>query len=172
MTNWTNINGFIFYLAIFKTPGTSQMDSIFTLPFQIMFGFYFFGSGWFLHRLRFLGKNLSWNFCLLSFRYDLYSDQEANFEKNWPIAVYYLGAAHLPTTLNRAHSFQRGLPPQVLVDTSIAPFIPDFTPLQNKVLVTLNLLGDIDRLSGKNFKSVLGNKSELYRLEVWINYFK
>ncbi|XP_052026013.1 protein LEG1 homolog [Apodemus sylvaticus] len=81
-------------------------------------------------------------------RYDLYSDQEANFEKNWPIAVYYLGAAHLPTTLNRAHSFQRGLPPQVLDDTSIAPFIPDFTPLQNKVLVTLNLLGDIDRLSG------------------------
>ncbi|XP_028622300.1 protein LEG1 homolog [Grammomys surdaster] len=81
-------------------------------------------------------------------RYDFYSDQEANFEKNWAIAVNYLGAARLPTTLNRAHSFQRGLPPRVLVDTDIIPFIPDFTPLQNEVLETLKLLGDSDRLSG------------------------
>ncbi|XP_031236190.1 protein LEG1 homolog [Mastomys coucha] len=81
-------------------------------------------------------------------RYNFYSDQEASFEKNWAITVYYLGEARLPTTLIRAHSFQRGLPPRVLDDIDIAPFIPDFTPLQNKVLVTLNLLGDIDRYSG------------------------
>ncbi|XP_217725.3 protein LEG1 homolog [Rattus norvegicus] len=81
-------------------------------------------------------------------RYDFYSDQEANFGENWAIVVYYLGAARLPTTLNRSHSFQRGLPTRVLDDTDITPFIPDFTPLQNKVLVTLKLFGNTDRLSG------------------------
>lgn len=105
----------------------------------------------------------------MSFRYNFYSEKEANFEENWAIAVNYLAAARLPTTQNRTYSFQRGLPPRVLVDTDIAPFIPDFTPLQNEVLVSLKLLGDTDRNSGKNFKRVLENKSDLYRLEVWIN---
>nr|BAC36026.1 unnamed protein product [Mus musculus] len=81
-------------------------------------------------------------------RYNFYSEKEANFEENWAIAVNYLAAARLPTTQNRTYSFQRGLPPRVLVDTDIAPFIPDFTPLQNEVLVSLKLLGDTDRNSG------------------------
>ncbi|XP_021077542.1 protein LEG1 homolog [Mus pahari] len=83
-------------------------------------------------------------------RYDFYSDKEANFEENWAIAVNYLAAARFPTTQNRTYSFQNALPPRVLVHTDIAPFIPDFTSLQNKVLVQLKLLGDTDRNSGSS----------------------
>ncbi|XP_051020539.1 protein LEG1 homolog [Acomys russatus] len=84
-------------------------------------------------------------------RYAYYSDQEANFEKNWAIAVDYIAATRLPTTLSRVHSFQNGLPPRVLVDTDIAPYIADFTPLQNKVLVLLNVLGNIHHFTGSLF---------------------
>ncbi|XP_076783533.1 protein LEG1 homolog [Arvicanthis niloticus] len=81
-------------------------------------------------------------------RYDYYSDNEANFVQNWAIAIHYLTAARLPTTLSRSHRFQSCLPPRILVDSDIAPFISDFTPLQNNVLIVLKLLGYTDRLSG------------------------
>ncbi|XP_055455416.1 protein LEG1 homolog [Psammomys obesus] len=83
-------------------------------------------------------------------RYDYYPDQEVNFQKNWAIAVNYLAAARLPTTLRRSHGLQKGLPPHILLYTDIAPFISDFTPLQNKVLLMLNELGDLDRLTGSS----------------------
>ncbi|OBS72019.1 hypothetical protein A6R68_13404, partial [Neotoma lepida] len=84
---------------------------------------------------------------LLKHLYTYYSDQEANFEENWAIAVTYLAAAYLPTTLYKTHRFQEGLPPHVLSDTDIAPFIANFTSLQNEVLLSLTDLGDIDKLT-------------------------
>ncbi|XP_027258656.1 protein LEG1 homolog [Cricetulus griseus] len=81
-------------------------------------------------------------------RYAYYSEQEENFEQNWAIAVNYIAAAYFPTTLNRTNSFQKGLPPRVLYDTDIPPFIANFTSLQNKVLLSLTALGDIDELTG------------------------
>lgn len=90
-------------------------------------------------------------FVCLSFRYAYYSDQESKFEKNWAIAVDYLAAAYYPTTLIRTHGFQKGLPPRILLDTDIAPFIADFTTTQNTVLLSLTVLGDTDQLTGTNF---------------------
>lgn len=87
----------------------------------------------------------------MSSRYAYYSDQESEFEKNWVICVDYLAAAYYPTTLIRTHYFQKGLPPRILLDTDIAPFIADFTTTQNTVLLLLTDLGDTDKLTGKNF---------------------
>uniref|UniRef100_A0A8C6QP71 RIKEN cDNA 2310057J18 gene n=2 Tax=Nannospalax galili TaxID=1026970 RepID=A0A8C6QP71_NANGA len=81
-------------------------------------------------------------------RYAYYFEPEADFEKNWAVAVNYLAASRLPTTLNRTHNFQAGFPPRVLVDGDIAPFIGDFTPLQNRVLLLLQVLGVTHRLTG------------------------
>ncbi|ERE85746.1 Protein of unknown function DUF781 containing protein, partial [Cricetulus griseus] len=85
--------------------------------------------------------------------YAYYSEQEENFEQNWAIAVNYIAAAYFPTTLNRTNSFQKGLPPRVLYDTDIPPFIANFTSLQNKVLLSLTALGDIDELTGIETKA-------------------
>ncbi|XP_005065772.1 protein LEG1 homolog [Mesocricetus auratus] len=81
-------------------------------------------------------------------RYAYYSKQEVKFEKNWVIAVHYIAAVYFPTTLKRTSNFQKALPPRVLSDSDIAPFIADFTSLQNTVLLSLTELGDIDRLTG------------------------
>nr|XP_004651279.1 protein LEG1 homolog [Jaculus jaculus] len=81
-------------------------------------------------------------------RYAYYVNPEADFEKNWAVAVNYLAAAQLPTTLTRSHSLQKGLASRMLLSTDKAPFIADFTPLQNSVLVALSSLGDTDRLTG------------------------
>ncbi|KAM6181803.1 protein LEG1 homolog [Erethizon dorsatum] len=80
--------------------------------------------------------------------YAYYSQEEVNFGKNWVVAVHYLAASRLPTTLIRSHTFQKGLPPRVLTSTDIAPFISNFTDLQNTVLVALNIIGDMNRDTG------------------------
>nr|XP_020022640.1 protein LEG1 homolog [Castor canadensis] len=77
-------------------------------------------------------------------RFFYYSNQEADFGKSWAVTVNYLGAACFPTTLNRSHEFQKGLPPRILVSTDIAPYISDFTALQNIVLVVLNVVRNVD----------------------------
>lgn len=110
----------------------------------------------------------NWYFCL-SFRYAYYSDQESKFEKNWAIAVEYLAAAYYPTTLIRTHDFQSSLPPRILLDTDIAPFIADFTTTQNIVLLSLTVLGATDKLTGKKFLKNTRKKSALYELEDYIN---
>ncbi|XP_049994140.1 protein LEG1 homolog [Alexandromys fortis] len=81
-------------------------------------------------------------------RYAYYSYQESKFEKNWAIAVDYIAAAYYPTTLIRTSGFQKGLPPRILLDTDIAPFIADFTTTQNTVLLSLTALGDTDQVTG------------------------
>ncbi|KAL6092325.1 hypothetical protein STEG23_014957 [Scotinomys teguina] len=95
-------------------------------------------------------------------RYAYYSSPEANFEKNWAIAVNYLAAAYLPTTMDRTYRCQSGLPTRVLVNSDIAPFITDFTLLQNEVLLSLTALGNTDRNTGsaslKAWKFVMHSK--------------
>ncbi|KAF0878381.1 LEG1H protein, partial [Crocuta crocuta] len=82
-------------------------------------------------------------------RLEYYSKPEANFGRNWCVAVKYLAASLFPTTLIRTNEFQKGLPPRVLVNGDRAPFISDFTDFQNTVLLVLNLLSRMNNSSGK-----------------------
>ncbi|XP_036174038.1 protein LEG1 homolog isoform X1 [Myotis myotis] len=77
-----------------------------------------------------------------------YSKPEVDFEKSWSVAVRYIAAAKFPTTLIRTHEFQKCLPPQMLVNGDKAPYISDFTKLQNIVLLGLNILHDVDNATG------------------------
>ncbi|XP_012516244.1 PREDICTED: protein LEG1 homolog [Propithecus coquereli] len=79
-----------------------------------------------------------------SLQYDYYSKPEARFERKWPVAVGYIGASLFPTTLTATYNFQKGLPPRVLVNTDVVPFISDFTAFQNIVLFILNMLDNAD----------------------------
>ncbi|KAM7135419.1 protein LEG1 homolog [Molossus nigricans] len=81
-------------------------------------------------------------------RFEYYSKPEVDFGKSWSATVKYLAASLFPTTLVRIHEFQKGLPPRLLVDGDKAPFISDFTKLQNEVLLGLNLIRDVDNATG------------------------
>ncbi|XP_004630363.1 protein LEG1 homolog [Octodon degus] len=81
-------------------------------------------------------------------RYTYYSKEEANFGQNWAVSVNYLAASRVPTTLIRTYNFQKGLPPRVLTSADVAPFISNFTGLQNFVLVALDVIGDLHRYTG------------------------
>ncbi|XP_004587369.2 protein LEG1 homolog [Ochotona princeps] len=77
-----------------------------------------------------------------------YYKPEAEFGKNWTLAVEYLAAVRIPTTMIRVHESQKGLPPRVLLDTDVAPFISDLTYFQNTVLSVLNILCSVDQMTG------------------------
>ncbi|XP_049508926.1 protein LEG1 homolog [Panthera uncia] len=81
-------------------------------------------------------------------RLEYYSKPEADFGRNWCVAVEYLAASLFPTTLIITHEFQKGLPPRMLVNGDRAPFISDFTDFQNAVLLVLSFLPRLDNSSG------------------------
>ncbi|XP_068841623.1 protein LEG1 homolog [Capricornis sumatraensis] len=77
-------------------------------------------------------------------RLEYYSKPEAGFGKDWCVVLDYLAAASFPTIFSTVSEFQKALPPRVLVDGDRAPFISDFTDLQNIVLLGLNRLHEVD----------------------------
>ncbi|XP_048210608.1 protein LEG1 homolog [Perognathus longimembris pacificus] len=77
-----------------------------------------------------------------------YSKPEADFGRDWSVFVDYIAVALYPPTLIRTSNFEKGLPPRVLLKTDIAPFIKDFTPIQNAVLFSLNVLRKADESIG------------------------
>ncbi|XDC57662.1 hypothetical protein R6Z07M_008844 [Ovis aries] len=81
-------------------------------------------------------------------RLDYYSKPEAGFGKDWCVVLDYLAAASFPTIFSTVSEFQKALPPRVLVDGDRAPFISDFTDLQNIVLLGLKLLHEVDSVTG------------------------
>ncbi|KAM9676048.1 protein LEG1 homolog [Dama dama] len=81
-------------------------------------------------------------------RFEYYSKPEAGFGKDWSVFVDYVAAANFPTIFSTVSAFQKALPPRVLVDGDRAPFISDFTDVQNIVLLGLNLVGEVDRATG------------------------
>uniref|UniRef100_A0A4W2EIW4 Protein LEG1 homolog n=1 Tax=Bos indicus x Bos taurus TaxID=30522 RepID=A0A4W2EIW4_BOBOX len=81
-------------------------------------------------------------------RLEYYSKPEAGFGKDWCVVLDYLAAASFPTIFSTVSEFQQALPPRVLVDGDKAPFISDFTDLQNIVLLGLNLLYKVDSSTG------------------------
>uniref|UniRef100_A0A8C3VR35 Chromosome 6 open reading frame 58 n=1 Tax=Catagonus wagneri TaxID=51154 RepID=A0A8C3VR35_9CETA len=87
-------------------------------------------------------------------RLEYYSKPEADFGRDWCVTLDYLAAAHFPTTFFKVTEFQKGLPPRVLVDSDRAPFISNFTNLQNTVLLGLNLLHQVDDSTGKGLNTL------------------
>lgn len=85
----------------------------------------------------------------LSFRLEYYSKPEAGFGRDWCVFLDYLAAASFPTIFSTVSEFQQALPPRVLVDGDKAPFISNFTDLQNILLLGLNLLHKVDSATGK-----------------------
>ncbi|XP_008922135.2 protein LEG1 homolog [Manacus vitellinus] len=76
------------------------------------------------------------------------SDPEANFGEGWSNAVDFIGATHFPTDLPTTNNFQAFLPPRMLVEGDVPPSISDFSPRQNKVLVSIRALHKANKLTG------------------------
>ncbi|KAF5920022.1 hypothetical protein HPG69_014388, partial [Diceros bicornis minor] len=77
-------------------------------------------------------------------RLEYYFKPEADFGRSWFVALNYLAASGFPTTLITVCKFQKGLPPRMLVNGDRAPFVTDFTNLQNAVLFGLHLVHKMD----------------------------
>ncbi|NXC03282.1 LEG1H protein, partial [Orthonyx spaldingii] len=76
------------------------------------------------------------------------SDSEANFGEAWADAVDFIAATHFCTDLLTTNNFQAFLPHRMLVEGDVLPSISDFSPQQNKVLVSLRALHKANKLTG------------------------
>ncbi|XP_071597078.1 protein LEG1 homolog [Heliangelus exortis] len=76
------------------------------------------------------------------------SDPEANFGKDWSTAVDFIAATHFSTDLQNVNHFQTFLPPRMLVKGDVPPNISDFSPQQNRVVLSLRALNKANRISG------------------------
>ncbi|XP_042302045.1 protein LEG1 homolog isoform X2 [Sceloporus undulatus] len=94
---------------------------------------------------------LSIGFALPKFRNRLLylSDPESSFGKDWALAVDFIAATHFRTNQNTTNHFQTGLPPRILLEGDKAPFIADFTPVQNRVLFFLGALRGANEKIGR-----------------------
>ncbi|NWW02995.1 LEG1H protein, partial [Oreocharis arfaki] len=76
------------------------------------------------------------------------SDPEAKFGSDWANGVDFIAATHFCTDLPTTNNFQAYLPQRMLVEEDIPPFISDFSPQQNRVLVSLTALQQGNKLTG------------------------
>ncbi|NXJ78251.1 LEG1H protein, partial [Trogon melanurus] len=75
-------------------------------------------------------------------------DTEANFGEDWANGVDFIAATHFCTDLPTTNNFQAFLPQRMLVEGDILPSISDFSPQQNRVLLSLRALHKTNRLTG------------------------
>ncbi|NWH84756.1 LEG1H protein, partial [Aegithalos caudatus] len=76
------------------------------------------------------------------------SESEANFGVDWANGVDFIAATHFITDLPTTNNFQFFLPQRMLVEGDVLPSISDFSPEQNKVLVSLRALHKGNKLTG------------------------
>ncbi|XP_025925929.1 protein LEG1 homolog [Apteryx rowi] len=76
------------------------------------------------------------------------SDPEANFGEDWASGVDFIAATHFSTDLQNTKKFQALLPQRMLVEGDVIPFISDFSPQQNKILLSLSALHKTNQLTG------------------------
>ncbi|NXB01430.1 LEG1H protein, partial [Cnemophilus loriae] len=76
------------------------------------------------------------------------SDPEANFGEDWADAVDFIAATHFCTDLPTTNHFQAFLPQRMLVEEDVLPSISDFSPQQNRVLVSMRDLHKANKLTG------------------------
>ncbi|NWS67180.1 LEG1H protein, partial [Crotophaga sulcirostris] len=87
------------------------------------------------------------------------SGPEANFGEDWANAVDFIAATHFSTDLQNTNDFQAFLPQRMLVEGDVLPSISDFSPQQNKVLVSLRALHKANQLSGRGLLLKLWQKA-------------
>ncbi|NXY80855.1 LEG1H protein, partial [Alcedo cyanopectus] len=76
------------------------------------------------------------------------SDAEANFGEDWANGVDFIAATHFSTDLLNTNNFQAFLPQRMLVEGEGLPPISDFSPQQNRVLLSLRVLHKANQLTG------------------------
>ncbi|NXW09994.1 LEG1H protein, partial [Fregetta grallaria] len=76
------------------------------------------------------------------------SDPEANFGEDWANAVDFIAATHFSTDLQTTNNFQAFLPQRMLVEGDVFPSISDFSPQQNRVLLSLRALHKANQSTG------------------------
>ncbi|XP_064304695.1 LOW QUALITY PROTEIN: protein LEG1 homolog [Phalacrocorax carbo] len=76
------------------------------------------------------------------------SDPEANFGEDWANAVDFIAATHFSTDFQTTNNFQAFLPQRMLVEGDVLPSISDFSPQQNRVLLSLRALHKANQLTG------------------------
>ncbi|NWX11282.1 LEG1H protein, partial [Caloenas nicobarica] len=76
------------------------------------------------------------------------SDPEENFGIDWVTGVDFIAATYFSTDLPTMNTFQAFLPQRMLVEGDIPPFISDFSPQQNRVLISLKALHKANELTG------------------------
>ncbi|NXT52328.1 LEG1H protein, partial [Pluvianellus socialis] len=76
------------------------------------------------------------------------SHPEANFGEDWANAVDFIAATHFSTDLQTTNQFQAFLPQRMLVEGDVLPSISDFSPQQNRVLLSLRALHKANQLTG------------------------
>ncbi|KAM4771004.1 protein LEG1 homolog [Rhinophrynus dorsalis] len=88
---------------------------------------------------------------LCSKRLNYLSKPEGNFGSDWATAVEFIGATHFLTNFQSTNEFQVYLPPRMLTAGDVPPLIADFSPEQNRVLFTLQLINKLNKSSGGLF---------------------
>ncbi|NXI96904.1 LEG1H protein, partial [Psophia crepitans] len=76
------------------------------------------------------------------------SHPEANFGEDWANAVDFIAATHFSTDLQTTNTFQIFLPQRMLFEWDVLPSISDFSPQQNRVLLSLGALHEANQLTG------------------------
>ncbi|XP_010308408.2 protein LEG1 homolog [Balearica regulorum gibbericeps] len=76
------------------------------------------------------------------------SPPEANFGEDWANGVDFIAATHFSTDLQTTNNFQTFLPQRMLVEWDVPPSISDFSPQQNRVLLSLRVLHKANQLTG------------------------
>ncbi|NXW41294.1 LEG1H protein, partial [Nyctiprogne leucopyga] len=76
------------------------------------------------------------------------SDPEANFGEDWANAVDFIAATHFSTALQNTNNFQAFLPQRMLIEGDALPSISDFSPQQNRVLLSMRALHKANQLTG------------------------
>ncbi|NXS53795.1 LEG1H protein, partial [Brachypteracias leptosomus] len=101
--------------------------------------------------------NLLWSTHVTSIAYALpkfqdslkyLSGPEASFGEDWANGVDFIAATHFSTDLPTTNKFQTFLPQRMLVEGDVLPFINDFSPQQNRVLLSLSALHKGNELTG------------------------
>lgn len=77
------------------------------------------------------------------------SGPERDFGVGWGHLVDFVAAMQVDCNFNQTNHLQAmTVPPRMLNSSDVAPFIKDFSPEQNRSLMTIALLRDLDRRTG------------------------
>lgn len=87
-------------------------------------------------------------FILISSSLKYLSDPEANFGEDWANAVDFIAATHFSTDFLTTNNFQAFLPQRMLVEGDVLPSTSDFSPQQNRVLLSMRTLHKANQLTG------------------------